>query len=540
MRRRMMKYRSITGSVIITAVLMVTACISSIVAVENGGTIKLGYVLADETGSLAVNQSTFNTYEGAALSFENLRYNFNNGMYLSANLRNVTLNNRNLMLRLNKPGLFSLSAYNNQYRRTYNSEGFNFTRRRTTGGTLWIRPSRFFKLFSGFAVTKKKGTSFSVQPDRFDTLLHRSDYSQTSFNVGLSGFSRHGSARIEYRRLDINDNALTGGDREANSIRMSASFRPARYDWLELSGGYYYRQDELPSSAIELKTNQGWAGTRLSLPARIAVDYRFSFAQTENSNTGRTTDNIYNTISIGKSWRGRTGIRVGYENRESEDEIDRTVSNGFMASGWFKIPNRLVLRASYGTRDDDVTNGSTLTGDRSVTRHRLAATYHHLSWASLSGEWQNRVTEHEADLALRNTLSPSTDIGSRVDYNRWNTRLRLEPPKYGRFVLSYSYYLGQFENNSDDTRYQFSDHLFRAELSPPSYRGLEMSIRTSYYITRRDHDIEKADFGFAGSYALGQGYKLEVKYDLINFDDFLFTDRYYIGNIVQVSLGKEL
>jgi len=86
-------------------------------AAGGSGTVKAGYVLTDEDGHRGVNQETFNTYEGFAISVENFKYLFDNGINLNANLRKVTLNNRNLYAAIGKPGLFKAIEKHQSVRR---------------------------------------------------------------------------------------------------------------------------------------------------------------------------------------------------------------------------------------------------------------------------------------------------------------------------------------------------------------------------------------------------------------------------------------
>ncbi len=494
---------------------------------DGGGRVKAGYIYIDEEGNRAVNQETYNRYEGFGLSFQDWRYRLNNGVTLSADLNNVTLNNRRLRASASKPGLFSVSLRNSQYRRSYDFDGRRFTRRRTTGGQLSIQPHRNAKLFGGFTQTDKHGVSSSSTTTVSDSVFGSTDYAHSSYNIGGQAFCPYGSARIEFRRYDFDDQLSADRNRQANSIRVDASTLVPGANWINLSGGYHHRVDEFEASGLELKTNQGWGGVKLYLPKGHLLDYRILFARTRHSGDNSETDNVINTIALGKTIGRIAGVRIGYENRISDDLVDRTVSHGFLFRGWYNYQQRLFLKASLATRKKEVTTGVTLLGDENFTRHRLTARYRDDRWGDFTAQWQGKTRENQ-------------DLRSKVDYNTISLDGNLTRSEYGRLSLRYSYYVGKYENAGDGLDYQFSDHLVAATLYPKAYRDVTAYVGGTYYRSRRDADVEKFSLNFGAVYRFLDDHELEIKYQVFNFDDFLARGSYYTANIVEISVTKAI
>lgn len=491
------------------------------------GSVRLGYTFLDEAGSRAVNQETYNTYEGIGVSLNQWRYNWAGGMRLKADLNNVTLNNRNLRMSIGKPGNFGLSVTNSQYRRTYSDNGNDFTRRRSTNVQANYQPNRQVKFNAGYGRMDKHGKDFFVLPAVSDTVSRGIDWSQNIYNVGAQYGDGNRLIRADYRRFDFTDNTPLAANRTADLINLQASSTVPRYDWVLVSGGLNYRKDKADRTATELKTSQYWAGARLYFTSTIYADYRFIYAITDRKLPQRSIDNYSHTIVFGKSWGHWGGARVGYENRVGDDFVNRTKLDGVLANAWLKPAEKWYFSGELSTRKSDVTDGVTLLGDENRTNHSLTAKYTEAKWGDLSARWYGRTRKND-------------DLTSKVTYNVLSGEVNLSRPKLGRLAVTYSYYTGSYDNKSDVTSYEFADHFLTGHVYPVSYMKFTVDGGGTYYRSKRDQDIEKFSFDFGVSYQFPKNYRVEARYDVFNFDDFLFFDKYYTANIVEVSLIKDV
>lgn len=500
---------------------------SGAVAGQGSASVRIGYTFNDDTGSLAVNHETFNTYEGIGLSLDNVQYRWDNGIQLTANLRNVTLNNRNLRLWIGKPGRFSLSATNDQYRRTYDWKGGDYTRRRNTGVQGMYQFSRYLKVFGGYGRTDKHGTTSYFLPAANDSITRRGDWSQNRFNIGTQIGDKHGQVRVEYRKFDFTDNTALAANRGADQVDLSATSTVPGMKRVYLAGGLTWRKDKIDQSATDLSTTRYWGAGKVYFSSTTLLDYRIVFSTTKRNAPSQEIDNLHNTVSLGRSWGKWGGLRVGYENRINDDLLSRVISDGILANAWARPSSRLFLSGAFATRKADAESTLTVLGDESRTRGSAAVRYTQPQWGSLGARWEGRFRRNN-------------ELNSLADYNVISGELNLERARYGRLSVTYSYYLGQYENRSDNVSYEFADHVITGHVYPASYRNFTVDAGGTWYRSQRDQDIEKFNFDFGLTYAFPRGHRVEVRYNVFNFDDFLVIDKYYTANIVEFSLIKDV
>jgi hypothetical protein len=507
---------------------------------EGKAELEAGYSIVDEVGSSAVNQETFNLYEGLGLSVRGFQYEFNPDWRVSGDFHDFTMNSRNLSARLSNRDRLELTFRHNKYRRQYDATASTWTRRSATSADLTVRPSRELEFFGGATVTGKKGTfndALVTTNDRHDV-----DYRHMTYRVGGRYKHRQGTTLIQFRQLDFENHAAAGSfntGRQASELHTYASLNMPSHEWLFVSGGYDFRRDQIDLDETELTTNLGWAGLKAHLSSGLYADYLFSFARTQQNTVDQETDNVTNTAAIGKTWRGWGGLRLGYENRVSDDLVDRTVSDGLLFDGWVHYRRHWSLRASVSFRDQNVEDGTTLVGDREVSKHRVSLKYREDSMGSLEVQWLSRLSKHDPSPLLRDSVE-ANDLGTRVDYDAVSTTANLVFPEYGTATCSYTYYLGKYENNSARTSYEFCDHILRIDLASRPYNGLHFSGAGTYYRSRRNLDTEKFQCGIRAVCDATSDYRVGIEYNVFNFDDFLTSGDYYTANVVRLFVGRNL
>ncbi|MCX6835439.1 MAG: hypothetical protein NTW07_09960 [candidate division Zixibacteria bacterium] len=520
----MKQKHNITAIVALTVTLLTTAIQA---AGSGAGAVRLGYTYLDEDGSRAVNQETHNSYEGLGVSLNQWHYNWDSGMRLKADLNNVTLNNRNLRFSIGKPGSFGLSVTNSQYRRIYSDSGNDYTRRRATNVQANYQPTQHVKLNAGYGRMDKHGKDFFVLPAISDTVSRSTDWSQNTYNLGAQFGDGIRLFRADYRRFDFTDNTPLAANRTADLINLQASSALPRYDWAVVSGGLNYRKDKAAKTETELKTSQYWTGAKLNFTSTLYTDYRLIYAINDRSTPARTIDNYSNSIVLGKSWSLWGGARVGYENRVGDDFVSRTKSDGLLVSAWLKPAEKWYFNCGVSTHKSDVTDGVTLLGDENRTNHTIVAKFIEPQWGDISARWDGRIRKND-------------DLTSKVDYDILSGEVNLSRPKLGRLTVSYSHYTGSYTNQSDVTSYEFVEHLLTGHAYPVAYKNFTVDGGGTYYRSQRDQDVEKFSLDLGVSYQFPRSYRVEVRYNVFNFDDFLFLDKYYTANIVEVSLIKDV
>jgi len=499
-------------------------------ASDYAGAIKIGYTIQDEEGNLATNQPTFNTYEGLGLSLNGFRYQFDDGTRLSANLQNITLNNRNLRAGLTKSGRFGLNAYSNQYRRTYNFAGSEFTRRSQSGGDVWVQPHPQVRLFGGLGVTAKKGSFRELyQPDLL-LAIGQVDYGHTQYHAGAQFKYRQSSITGEYRGSSFTDDLNSVNDRQSQRFKISASSPLRRWRNIWMNAGFQHYENRLKNLGDTLTANTAWGGGRIFLKEGLSGRYSFIWDRARRSGDVLATDNVMHSLALGKTWRGQGGITVGYRNLVNDDAFDELKTNSFYVSGWASPSPRLTLRAGIGTSSTDDAEGTTLTGNEDVTRMSAQATVRH-NYGRLRLSAESRKKDND-------------DIGSTIDFTRFGADATLAEGRYGELSAAYHFVQGKYENSVGT--FEFKDHIVTGQALTRAVYGVKAGVGGTYLKSQQDLDIERLSVSLLGRYAFATRYTFEVVYTAHNFDDFnnanmatLYSE-YYTANIVEINLITEL
>lgn len=513
-------------SMIIAVILLIAGANALATNIDGEMKVKVGYVFTDESDNFSVNQETFNTYEGFALSIMDIQVATSNGFNFYGDLANVTMNNRNMNFTASRSGLLKVSFYNNQYRRTYNESGSKYTRRESTGINGEFTPFENIRFFGGFYYNDKDGSQLSVYRPVYDSVEYNTDYTQYSWNAGLSVKYNKTTFTGEYRNIVFQDDTDFSLDREAEQFRLNLfSFLPTERK-ITVSGGFLYRKDWMDKRTHELKTYTGWGGTNVYFTDIIKFDYRFVATQADHSDVVENTHIYHHTAAISKDWRGQGGMRFGYDYRTYDDQQDRAVSDGILFDGWFKHQNWTTKgKFSQINKGDD--KGRTLIGDQQRSKYSLSIGYKDNNWGGIKGKIEKQVKEYD-------------DLDAKADYTSSSIEFVYKYDKLGKMVASFSYVIGEFENAINELDFEFTDKLVNLYLYPNSFDKFELAAGATYYLSERDYDLEKFNLNIKVSYEFMADHFIACKYKAYTYDDLLVANNSYTANIVEVNLIKKL
>ena len=416
----------------LTAVLLLGLAIS-VSAGGFSGTTKIGWSFIDEEGSQGVNQPTFNFYDGPVLSLERFSLSLDNGTRFYGDLRNITLNNRNLKLGVQRPGRYDFRLRNNQYRRTYSHDGGQFTRRRVTDGQFWVQPIDAVRVFGGLGGIDKHGNSVDLFEPTGLSAIRPFDYTQTYANAGLRFSKNRNTAQLEYRQSKFKDQADDQSDRNTQTIRLTGSAPLPWQSDLLLSAGFQHYKAEMVNRLDTLTTNAVWGAARYYWARGYTFMYSFLFDRARRTEDITGTDNILHGLYATRTWINKGGATAGYRYRINDNALEEEATHGYFFSGWIKPATGFKVKAGYGSEQTNVTSTKTLVGDESVTRYWTQVKYHRDSFW-LSAKFRNRKTENE-------------EIGSSADYNLITTDLSIKAAEFGVITAGYSFADGDYTNS---------------------------------------------------------------------------------------------
>lgn len=508
---------------VVGLILLVTLS-ASVGFTQGSGKIKLGMNLLDEEGNLGVSQSSFNRYEGFALSFEKFKYTFSSGIRLNADLRNLTLNNRNLNINLRKSGMFGIRLQNNQYRRIYDFDGNHFTRRHQTAGSLWFYPHRTVKLFAGGNFYGKSGLASRLFDTDVSPTPESIDYTQSNYNFGFRYNDEGRVLRSEFRTLKFDDKINQGNNRTGRRFRVIGQSSLPFYNDLTVSGGYQYFKSTRTSTDINLISNRGWLGFKIALPYDFSGNYSFIFDRTGSDSDFVETDNLSHTFYLTHLWSGTAALTGGFQTNINDDYGNEISSNSYYLSGWFKPLPRLELKGEYGNRVEKVTDGYRLTGQEDRQRFGFKCKYSESKTGSIHLSYEGRWRKNE-------------QISGDVDFVRLSYGGDLVLP-FGHLSAGHAYSSGEYANS--EQVYEFISNLFYGNLTFDQYHGFTAGLGGQYYRARQGVDIESFNINLSIVWQFIEGHSMEMIYNLDSFDDFLEVDQYYTGNIFEINLIKNI
>jgi len=523
--------------------LLVLSLTTSAGAIDFTGTTKLGWIFLDEEGSAAVDQPAYNIFDGPAFSLERFNLMFDNGLKVYGDLKNVTLNNRNLRLGLTKKARYGLTFNNYQYRQYYSHDGADYTRRRYYQGQAWVEPIDGLRAFGGFGQILKKGISSDYFEHAGLTAIRKVDYTQSLGNFGLQFNRDRHYFKMEYRLTDYSNWLDRDFDQLTSRLRFYGSAPiPTRED-LFVNAGYQHYTAKIENKQDTLIADAFWGGVEWFGKKPYSVKYSFLFDRSRRTGDLSATDNILHALYLTRSWIAKGSFTIGYRYQTTDDVHDETSQNGYFASGWYKPMTDLTLKAGYGNEQSNVISGRTLNGEKSRTKFWAGLKYKH-NHLGCNLMLKNRSTDNDKYAGWDQSLSVDypRGISYSTDYTVIATDLYYENKAVGMLTISYSYSDGDYTN--DVSKFAYHEHALSGDFESREIASLSIKFGGIYVRAKEDVDYERSDLHMGAEWNIKMGYGLEFKYTALNFDNYndpspIYTE-YHTANVFEINLVKEL
>lgn len=514
-------------SVITIALFIVCAALlpnTLVVAASGRGTIELGHTFLDIVGNEASNYRTYNTYEGTAISLHDFSYDFDNGIRSTFNGRNLTLNNRNLEGSIGKQRLFGVTVTNSQYRRIYSFAGDKFTRRHNTNVTGFLSPHPNVQLYGGGAWVGYHGNQLPLFSLTDIPIVQKLDYAQNFYHGGIRLNDRGRSLNAEIRGNMFADNLDENNDQTRQAIRVQGILPLPNYEWITVSGGYRYFVSSYDTGDTKFTAKTAWGGGTAALNQHWSFKYAFVFDRAGSDFDLVPTDNLTHAVYLSHTQSKKSNVTVGYQYGINDDDKASVQSSGLYASAWYAFTSKVELKADFGSKAEEVRDGSRLLGDEDWARYRA------------SGRW--RFSDHGSlKLRIENIRRENDQIETSVDFIRAGGDVSIMVRNV-TFSGSYSYGDGDYENPEE--LFSFTDHVLSGDLLLPEWQHIQLGGGAVYYRSKRDLNVESFALRFSGEYHLGDHYTMGVNYTADNFDDLTKLNEYYTANIVEITIARDI
>lgn len=507
---------------LLIAGLLVYAPIRTVTA-GGGGDLKIGYVYIDEEGDESVSFPSFNLYDGPGVSLERFGYRFGNGLKLSMDLRNVNLDNRNVKVGVDKTGFYGIDFSTNRYRRVYNSDGRANTRRDRTMVGVWLSPGRYARVFAKGSFNSLSGSREILPGQVMEPIAEDIDYRSSKFTFGGDIKDEGRLLHAEYGLWDYTDQKDEGNDQSRRMGRINALLPLPGYERIILSGMFTSFKTEYDKGGRSIESWTVMGGGIYKFMKNARLDYVARLNRAGSSDDLVETDNLAHMVYLSYNLPPSFGATAGYQYHVNDDFEDVVVSNSFYFGGWLAPTDKVKFKFEQGFRADDVDEGSRLVGDEERSKTKAYGTYRPSDQFALKAGFELKSRENK-------------DLGTSADYDRIYIEPRLAFEDLLTLSGGYSVSSGEYKNLV--SRFEFRSHQVYGNIDISLLEKLTGGFGITYFRDKKDLDTEATNLLFRAMYSFTGTAKAELIYRVYNFDNFLFTDKYYTGNIVEFNLIK--
>jgi hypothetical protein len=236
------------------------------------------------------------------------------------------------------------------------------------------------------------------------------------------------------------------------------------------------------------------------------------------------TDRFQNDFDA--TWFHRYGrVSAGYGYEMNDDDRSLTTYHSWRAGTTLRPDPRVTARVDYAGRVKKDQEELTLLKDVEASRIRARLELRPVERFTVGGDF----TKRERELP---------DIGVSVDGTVAGALVRYEFPRWGALAADYSHAVDEYVDRL--AGFDTESDIVTARLEVARIPNLLLAGGFTYLDIGKDLDIEKSMVFAEGTLRLADRYRLQVKYNCYNYDDYILIDRYYTANVVRVDLGYEL
>lgn len=507
---------------------LVLALAVPVAAGTYNGTLKLGGIIIDEddAGDFTAMQETYNLYDGFTVSRVYLNGLVNARNSFTIDLHEVNHDSRRGYFTYRRPGLLRLNARYDQHRQVYDAARATTSDRKDMRVGLDIAPLHWLNINADYGYTGRDGNRVGF-PDSTESALGNSyDYNlQTAgIEAQVKQGPRHFAARFDYSGLSNNlDDTY---DRQGFVV-SGRVFTPNEYilqDKLSHTFRIAYGKHELPNVGgldYEIGTVQ-YIGL-LKPIERVGVRYHFLGNRVDNKSTDLVTDN-YRHIADVFYYHQYGQVYGGYTWESLDDDRSVTTYNGFRIGATARYQNKVRAKVDYASREKTDEEKLTLLQDSEATRLRARLEVVPLDRLTLGGHYHDRTREYP-DIGVKSDGISTGGFG-RYTWNEW-----------GSASADYTYYDNDYTNTG--STFTTAAHTVTGRVDFDRVQNLNVGGGVSYLRVKEGVDVEKTIFHADATYRVADNYRIEVKYNAYNYDDFIIVDRFYTANVVWINIAYD-
>jgi hypothetical protein len=511
-----------TAIPIVAAVLVLVAAPSRAASVS--GTVKVGGLVLDEVGDRSTVQETYSLEEGFALSLLRLDGSVDPRGTFLLDLRDLNLPSRAGDLTYRIPSVLKLTAGFDQSRYVFDpGRGVTSDRKDWRAGVQYT-PNRSLTLSGDFEHLGREGDRLSYPAGTASVLGSRYDSRLVGGQIAADMRSGRRGGGVSFRLSDFSDALNAAADRKAwvGAARFYAPM-PFYQQWNNLVRGAYGMR-KLENGGLD-HTLASFQYTAVVQPRdAYELKYTFDASRVDDESLDLLTTRYQNDFDA--AWFHRYGrVNAGYGYEMNDDDRTLTTYHSWRAGATLRPDSRLTARVDYVGRVKKDQEELTLLKDIEASQVRAKLEVRPLELLAVGGDFTKRQRE-------------LPDIAVTVDGTVTGGFVRYELPAWGAVSADYHYSLDEYVDRL--AGFDTDSHVATGRVEVGRIRNVRLAGGVTYLDIGKDLDIEKSMVFVEGALKLAGHYRLEVKYNCYNYDDYILLDRYYTANVVRIDLGYDL
>jgi hypothetical protein len=505
------------------AVLVVALAAPPLWAGAWDGTLKLGGTILDEVGDLSTVQETYNIYDGFTVAQVHLNGAFQQGRLFSLDLRDINQHSRQGDLVFRMPGTFRLAAGYGEGRQVFDPDRGANSRRQDWRANAQYSPSKWMGLSGNFSYLTRDGNRLSYPAGTASVLGTRYDNVLIAGDVSADVHRDRRGGAVSFRMSDYKDELDAAAKRRGQVVSVRLYAPSWFYDkWTHLLRGAYGVRKLTNGDIEHTITDVQYTGIVQPVEAFL-FKYNFAGDRIDDRATQLKTDRFQNDVDATWFYKyGRFSGGYGYE--LNDDDRSLTSYNSWRLGTAFHYERYVNAKVDYASRVKKDQEELTLLKDIESSQFRARLELKPTGAVAVGGSFAKR----ERDLP---------DLGVNVDGKSIGAFGRYTFERWGSVSADYDFSDDQYKDLAG--RFRAASHIVTSRIDFERIKALHLAGGVTYMKVTRDLDIEKSMVFTEGEYTLLDGYRLEVKYNVYNYDDYLLLNRYYTANVVRINLAYD-
>jgi len=506
-------------AVLLAVVLPATAVSAAAV----NGTVKLGGVIMNQSGDRTAVQETYNVFDGFSVNQIRLDGTTTARDFFTLDVREINLDSRKADFVYRRPGLFKVNGAYDQHRQVFTPDAAVRSDRKDWKVGAQMTPVEWLGVSGYYNRVTREGDRTGFPDGQASVLGTR--YDHTLQTGGLTADAHRGriGGAVSWHVSDFADGANGDADRTGQVVSARLYMPCQFYDrWTHLLRGAYGVSKHSESDLEQ--TLKRFEYTGVIAPIRpFEFKYNFDASRVDDDATDLQTDRFQNDFDA-TVFHPLGQVSGGYGYETNDDDRTLTHYHSWRAGTVFRLGKRLTARFHYAGRNKKDQEELTLLKDVEANRLRARLQIQPFDALTIGGGYARREREF-----------PDIDVEAEGEAADGFARLAVKG--WGSVSAEYNW----AEDSYDDrlAGYDARSDIVTGRVDIERIPNLRVGGGVTYLDIGEDLDIEKSMVFVEGAYTLQDRYRIEVKYNVYNYDDYILLDRYYTANVLRINVGYD-